>query len=415
LATPGTLFTWDHPEYLYQPGTYWFLVAPTDANGAIWYGYPCAGGNTLHNYKVTFTATAQVCPNACTNPAFVPNLFEATELCPNAGVDTLNGGCDSGAPYHTLPLTIDNNAVHVGDYCGHTGGWFTDPNDPNTFHRDYDWYEFTIDPAGAAYQRWYINLYASASMTWEIWPANNCAAGAIEGLDMPPCYEGAVQPAQAYPKGVTYWLRVYPTDTTVNCQDPYYLNMYNAGTANVCTPSCGGVSNPDNPCDDVNDYDTNEGCNGDSGGVVHPTHFLSYAVGTMYCGQTYAKIFPNGNGYYDPDWFKFTWVSGNIRVKVWNTFPAFVAIWSAGTDPNNPCANVNKTNPPKSYQDSAVKWANFVTTCNGTASSNLNFTALPAGNYVGAIWPIDFFGNVLTAYYPCGSGRNEYKIQVIVN
>ncbi len=56
LYQPCVAGTWDNPAY-YAPGLYWFLVAPQDASGPIFYGYPCPmGGVDLGNdYQITLT------------------------------------------------------------------------------------------------------------------------------------------------------------------------------------------------------------------------------------------------------------------------------------------------------------------------------------------------------------------------
>ena len=216
---------------------------------------------------------------------------------------------------------------------------------------------------------------------------------------MPACYTTAVKPAQCYPANTTYWLRVYPTDASAACgTSSYYLGMFNYGGCSVCSIDCAGTTDNDNPCGAL---DTNYGCNNDPNGVYQPTAFLTFAVGGTYCGRSYASA-----GYYDPDWFKINLAAvTSLRFRVQAEFPAFVGLYAAGSNFANPTCTAYNNNTP-------VGSANLVAACSGTTPTNVNFPNLPAGVYVGVIYPIDYFGNLLTNYYPCTSTRNDYKIIV---
>ena len=51
--------------------------------------------------------------------------------------------------------------------------------------------------------------------------------------------------------------------------------------------------------------------------------------------------------------------------------------------------------------------------CSGANYTNFDFPGLAAGVYVGVIYPVDYFGNLLTNYYPCVSTHNDYKFIVV--
>ena len=74
------------------------------------------------------------------------------------------------------------------------------------------------------------------------------------------------------------------------------------------------------------------------------------------------------------------------------------------------------TSPPGNPEAGTVLdgmgYKQILTACSGTSNTSLDLPGLPAGVYVGVIYPIDYFGNVLTNYYPCASTRNDYKMIV---
>ena len=417
ICPPGVVTTLNQPSVKYPLGEYWFLVMPqvdpTFAEG-LFFGYPCAGGNTQHNYKVTMTYTpVPDCPDPCTDPSFSPNLTEAEPVVGPNYVDTYNSGCDEvvSPPGPTIPIALNLN----NDYCSTTGSWLNDPNDPNSRKFDYDWYAFTT-PATPPNSRWSMYLYGMTPMTWEIWPATTCA-GPIEGAEMPACYTTAVKPAQCYPANTTYWLRVYPSDATASIGDHYYLAMFSPGSCTVCNINCTGATDNDNPCDDVNDYDTNFGCNGDPNGTYVPTAFLNYSVGTAYCGRSYAKQATHNGvtaGYYDPDWFKINLTAiTNLEIQIQAEFPCFVGLYAAGTNVSNPsCANYNPGDPKAGTVLGGTGYKLILTSCSGTNNTKLDMPALPVGVYVGVIYSVDPFGGVLTSYYPCDH-FNKYWLKPV--
>jgi hypothetical protein len=56
LYAPCVTGTWDGAAY-YAPGSYWFLVVPQDADGWVFYGYPCPMGavDLGNDYQITLT------------------------------------------------------------------------------------------------------------------------------------------------------------------------------------------------------------------------------------------------------------------------------------------------------------------------------------------------------------------------
>jgi hypothetical protein len=396
LYEPCVAGTWNSDVYYdaappNQP--YLFVVSPEDAAGAIWSGYPCPmGGVDLGNdYQITFTIPALCCENEILAKPVGHTENEPVDCNnPLAYDDMYNSGCDgSFSVGPTLPLSFD-----TGNAWGSRTFAVLDPNNPGELKKDYDWYQFTL----AANRRFKVYLYAPGPMTWEIWPADNCVAGAIEGVDVPQCYDAGVYTRQCYTSG-TYWLRVYPAGaTTWSCGAYYYLALTEAGSCVVCTFSPSGL-NYDDPCDDVNQYDTNAGCDNPSG---LPPHYMPFVCGGTYWGKIYAGL-QNGAPSHDPDWFTLTQTNTtNRRLKLIVTaeFLAQIEVYLS-------CAD---------YDSGNVVTGLFGVTplAVGTACPNIILTATtgaPQGTvFYGRITCVDQFGNLMTKYYPCAKGNNRWKI-----
>jgi len=194
-------------------------------------------------------------------------------------VDTYNSGCDKTppGPMQTILLNPTGSPIDPNTaWRGRSGTWFTDPNDPATLKKDYDWYEFTL----TASRRFKVYLYADFTATWEIWKQNDCAYGPIEGLEVPACHDAGVFTVRCYTAG-TCWLRVFPTGYT-SCGRYYYLGLTEAGSCSVCSFSCTGMDS-DDPCDDLTHYDTNAGCDDPN---APPPHFMAFNCGGTYCGRS---------------------------------------------------------------------------------------------------------------------------------
>jgi hypothetical protein len=390
LYSPGVPGTWTSAAN-YAPGTYWFLVAPEDAAGPIFYGYPCPMGSVdLGNeYQITMTVQSVWCQTQILAKQHI-STESGNPPCPppNPWQDTYNGGCDyaPGLPNNVQPLLFDS----FNGWVAQSGTWFTDPNDPNTIVKDYDWYSFTLTGG----RRFKVYLYANFPATWEVWKANDCAFGPFEGLEVPACYDLGVSVMRCYPAG-TYWLRVFPTQRTA-CGSYYYLGLTEP-IACACSFSCTGTD-LDDPCDDVTDYDTNAGCDDPN---APPPHFMPFTCGGTFCGRSYAKIYPNGGGYYDPDWFTVTQTfTTNRRLKLTVTaeFVAHVEVYASCADYNAGAALLEAITPI------------------GAGCPNMLLTSLtsypPNTVFYGRITIVDQFGNLLTNYYPCAKGSNRWKVVV---
>ncbi len=117
---------WNGTMY-YEPGFYWFLMIPADANGdAIWYDYPCPVGSADfgNDYTVTMTVTGIQCetevlakPKSNTEQANDPP-------CPPEGYnDTYNSGCDAASPPGPrLALGVGTTPT----WQGRSGSWLAD-------------------------------------------------------------------------------------------------------------------------------------------------------------------------------------------------------------------------------------------------------------------------------------------------
>jgi len=387
LSDPCVVRNWNDSTY-YQPGTYWFLVAPENANGPILYGYPCPMGTTDlgNDYTLTMTVTGVQCETEILAKPVAHIEAESNCADPLNYVDTYNSGCDAATPPGPVQLLAFDAA---NAWRGQTFG-VMDPN--SVLHRDYDWYSLTV----TANRRFKVYLYSDFPSTWELWPANNCAAGPIEGVDVPPCNDAGVFTRRCYPAG-TYWLRVYSTGGA-QCGNYYYLALTEAGACSLCNFAPGG-SDLDDPCDDVNDYDTNAGCDDPN---APPPHFMAFNCAATYWGRIYAGLI-TGEPYYDPDWFTITNTNTNnrrLRLTVTTEFLAQVEVYLSCTDYNagNPVAGLFGVTP----------------LLVGTACPNTTLTATtgaaPGTVFYGRLTCIDQFGNLMTEYYPCAKGNNRWKI-----
>ncbi len=382
LYTPCVHGTWDATLY-YQPGTYWFLVMPEDADGPVWYAYPCPMGTVDlgTDYQITFNVSLVTC-----DPSTKPHGFaEAAEALGPGYNDTYNSGCDAASPPGPR-LTLGFGSAN--GWVSQSGTWF----EGEDLKKDYDWYQFTV----ATSQRFKVYLYADFAATWEIWPANNCAAGPVEGADVPPCTDSGIFTVRCYPAG-TYWLRIYPTGLAP-IGKYYYLALTEYGSCSPCSFSCVGTD-LDDPCDDVTDYDTNAGCDDPDGPAPH---YMTFACGGTYCGRVYAKEI-NGLGYFDPDWFQITQTNATakrFRLTVTAEFIAHVEVYASCTDylGGNPVAGMD-----------AITTLGLTTQCPNMIMSST--TTYPQGTTVyGRITIVDQFGTLMTDYYPCAKGYNRWKI-----
>jgi len=385
-----TLFTPCLPESFssnacYRPGDYWFLVTPEDEQGPLLHGYPCPqGGNDPGSeYQVTLYAGPPPCP--CDDHPH-GNTESAEPLGPGY-VDTYNSGCDAAAPPGPR-LALGFEPVNA--WLAHTGTW----QESGVLQKDYDWYEITL----TARRRFKVYLFADFPATWEIWPANNCAAGPIEGLDVPACYDAGIYTARCYPAG-TFWLRVYPTGWA-DIGKCYYLALTEAGSCAPCAYSCAGVD-LDGACDDAFLDDTNAGC--DDPNAPGP-HYMVFACGGTYCGRVSAQEI-NGQGYYDPDWFQITQTNATakrFRLSVTAEFLAHVEAYASCSDYD---------------AGTAIPGLDAFTPLTlGTACPSAMVTSTstyPQGTTIyGRFTAVDQFGNLMLDYYPCAKGNNRWRIVV---
>nr|HPM85050.1 hypothetical protein [Candidatus Anammoximicrobium sp.] len=384
LVEPCVHKSWTGSMY-YQPGYYWYLVMPEDANGSVWYAYPCPMGSADlgNDYQITFTLTGIQCEAEVM--AKPHSNTEAAEALGPGYNDLYNSGCDAATPPGPR-LTLAFGSANA--WLSRSGTWY----EGETLKKDYDWYQITL----TASQRFKVYLYADFAATWEIWPANNCAAGPIEGLDVPPCNDSGIYTVRCYAAG-TYWLRVYPT-ALAGIGKYYYLALTENGSCSPCSFSCVG-SDLDDPCDDVTDYDTNAGCDDPNG---PPPHFMTFACGGTYCGRVYAKEI-NGLGYYDPDWFQITQTNTTarrFRLTVTAEFIAHVEAYAT-------CGDYNAGNPIPGLD--AVTTLSLTTQCPNMIASSTN--TYPQGTTIyGRITIVDQLGNLATEYYPCANGFNRWRI-----
>jgi hypothetical protein len=386
LCDPCVQEVWGGTMY-YEPGFYWFLVVPEDTDGGIFYGYPCPiGGVDLGtDYLITMTVTGLSCENEVLAKT-VANIENEPVDCNNplAYVDTYNGGCDHTPVGPVLPLSFD-----VGNaWRARTFAVISDPNTP--LKKDYDWYSFTL----AANRRFNVYLYADFPAT--------CLYGPIEGLEVPLCLDAGVFTTHCYTAG-TYWLRVYPT-SVAKCGRYYYLALTEGGACMPCNFSVSGT-NLDDECDDINNYDTNAGCDDPN---APPPHFMTFHCGETHWGRIYAGLI-SGAPYYDPDWFQITQThTADRRVKLTVTaeFLAHVEVYLS-------CANYDNANPMAGLDG-------ITPLAVGTACPNMILTStdsFPQGTTVyGRITAVDQFGNLLTNYYPCAKAPSgagwRWKIAV---
>jgi hypothetical protein len=404
LFSPGPPGTWD-ATVNYGAGHYFFLVAPEDASGPLFYGYPCPmdGADLGNEYQVTMSVTSIWCdsqilakPHCCT---------EAEPInCDNpvGYVDNYNNGCDPGDPNQPmLPITFDA----ANGWVSESGTWLTDPNDPNTLVKDYDWYKLTL----TGNRRFKVYLYSNFPATWEIVdpqdpnaPGVGCDKGPTEGLEVDACFDQGVYTRRCYTGSTSspsdYYLRVFPTGRA-NCGLHYWLALTEALSCNLCAYSCSG-QDLDDPCDDVNDYDTNAGCDDPN---APPPHFMTFNCGGTYCGRSYAGQAYTGLEYYDPDWFQLTQTNSNprrLRLTVTAEFLAHVEVYLSCDDyaGGGPLAGLDAVTP----LTGSTACPTMIMT--GT-------TSLPQGTTVyGRITMVDQFGNLLTKYYPCVKGYNKWKV-----
>jgi hypothetical protein len=376
----GTMF--------YQPGSYWFLIAPEDGTGPLFYGYPCPmdGADLGNDYTITMTVDPIHCENEILAKA-VSNIESEPVDCndPLAYVDTYNSGCDAATPPGPV-LTLNFDAANA--WRGRSFA-VADPNVPGALRKDYDWYQFQVTGGN---KRFKVYLYADFPVTWEVWPSSDCADGPIEGLDVPACYEAGVYTRRCYVIG-TYWLRVYPT-RRATCGRSYYLALADAGACSVCNFAPAG-NYLDDACGGV---DTNAGCEDPNA----PAGFMTFNCGATYWGVSYAAEV-DGVGTYDPDWFQLTQTNTNnrrIKLTVTAEFLAQVEVYLS-------CYEYANDNPISGLDGITPLVVN-------TACPNIMLTAttgLPPGTTVyGRITIVDQFGNLLTDYYPCANGWNRWKV-----
>jgi hypothetical protein len=385
---------------MYYDGTtvdkpYIFLVAPEGPTDAIWFGYPCpiGGADFGNDYTITMTVTGLKCENEILVKPVGNVENEANCGDPLNYVDSYNGGCDGPAPHPALTLNFDS----ANAWRGRTFG-VADPNDPNApLAKDYDWYQFQVT---GGQRRFKVYLYADFPATWEIWDPNQpCGtdAGLIEGVNVPVCTDAGAYTRRCYPIG-TYRLRVYPTGGAT-CGSYYYLALTEAASCNLCifTPA---TNIPDDPCDDVNDYDTNAGCDDPN---APPPHFMAFTPGT-FGGRIYAGLI-TGAPYYDPDWFTYTntyTTARRLRLTWTSEFLAHIEVYlsCADYDAGAPIAGLDQVTGLTSSTGCPM------VTVQETSS------AAPGTVYYGRFTCIDQFGNLMTKYYPCAKGNNRWKVTV---
>jgi len=393
-----------------SPGDYWILIAPSAGDGLeIWDGYPCCIG--ANEYKFDLTVREISCDVASKPHANTEAEVGMTNCPLYSYTDNYNGGCDSGNPNLMLNLTLGTGQ----GWLATSGTWLTDPNDPNSVMVDYDWYRLTF----TSRSRIKIWAYAQFPITWELWdpndpntPASGCDEGPDEGLDVPPCYNDAVWTVRSYPAG-TYWLRVYPDVDSYGCYPknnvpckpdatpPWKQYLLEVSQVQTGAPACSWTAagtNLDDPCDDVNDYDTNAGCDDPN---APPPHFMAFTCGATFWGRSYADP-QNCLGYFDPEWFTVTLTGTQKRIRLTLTaeFLAELSLYASCTDYDNDNPIVTLTTP-----------LSPTTACpNLTLDTGTNY--LPAGTYYGRLIIINQFGDLITEYYPCAKGWNRWKIYV---
>ena len=418
--------TWDQPTLLYDAGTYWFYLYPATGDPAnetpIWYGYPCpmCGVELGNDYQVTMTVTPKNCENEIL--ALPVGHNEATldpnnPPCPTPTdwVDTYNSGCDKTppGPMQTIALNASGSPIDPNTaWRGRSGTWYTDPNDPNTLQKDYDWYKFTLTQS----KRFRVLLYADFKAGWEVWDPNDpnaagvgCAKGPAEGLDLGgPCHTVGEWTRRCYLGGTggrEYWLRVFPMSRT-GCGKVYYLALSDASSCTPCGWSC---TSPfpliDDNCDDLTDYDTNAGCDDPN---APPPHFMTFNFGTTYCGRIYAGL-QNGAPYYDPEWFQITQtnaVAKKFKFTLTTEFLAHLEVYASCADYNN--GNVLEESGTSPGMDVYTALTG-TTVCPNVALTSVNNYAQNFTVY-GRITCVDQLHNLLTKYYPCAKGYNRWKM-----
>jgi hypothetical protein len=414
--------TWDQPTIIYEAGTYWFFLAPSEGDPAsenpIWTGYPCPmGGVDLGtDYTLTMTVTPKSCPNeVLAKPVGHiedPNNPNTNPPCPTPTdwVDTYNSGCDKTppGPMQTILLNAGSSIDPSTAWLGQTGSWLSDPNDPNSLKKDYDWYKFTLTNS----QRFRVLLYADFRAGWEIWDPNDpnsagvgCAKGPTEGLDLgEPCHSLGVWEwtRRCYPGGAggrEYWLRVFPI-SRVGCGKYYYLALCESSSCNPCGWSCTSpFPNIDDVCDDLTDYDTNAGCDDPN---APPPHFMTFNFGTTYCGRIYAGL-QNGAPYYDPEWFKITQtntVAKKFKFTLRTEYLAHLEVYLS-------CADYDNVTPIAGLDVYSALTGG--TACpEVTPQSTINYAQ--GTTVYGRFTCVDQLQNLLTKYYPCAKGWNRWRM-----
>jgi hypothetical protein len=195
----------------------------------------------------------------------------------------------------------------------------------------------------------------------------------------------------------TYYLRVYPTGDAP-CGTEYYLGLFNTGTCTYpCNVTC--ATNIDDPCDDVNDFDTNAGCDIDP----NSPPAMNFQTAGSYCGRVYAGLLDGTKNYYDPDWFTVRTPAGKTRVQLTINadFAYAVELYAncAAYDANTPLNEIRSTTGSPPYEAA----------CQTKIMITQNLTALTT--YYGVIYPIDHLGDIASFYWPC-SFDNNYTITV---
>ena len=389
LADACALKTWAGTDW-YQPGFYWFFLAAEDEDGPIWNGYPCPVGSADfgNDYTITMTVTGPRCPDqVLAKPKSHTEPEDDPPCTPGSYNDTYNSGCDVALPPGPVqPLGVGTTPT----WLGRSGTWLTDPNDPASLQKDFDWYEFTLTQN----RRFKVYLYADLAATWEIWKSNDCDFGPIEGLELPVCYDLGVYTIRCYSAG-TYWLRVYPTGRA-QCGRYYWLALTEPSNCAVCNFACVGTD-LDDPCDDLTDYDTNAGCDDPN---APPPGFMSFVANSTYCGRSYGGL-QNGAPYYDPDWFTVTQTVASPRKFQVDIFAEFLVHLECYTS----CSN---------YPTTPIDGMNFITplTSGGCPNGTPKSTELFPQNTViyCRVTIVDQFGDLLTNYYPCAKGWNRWRL-----
>jgi hypothetical protein len=341
-----------------------------------------------NDYQVTMTVTVFPCD---ADPQSKPHCCYESQpdppCPPGAYDDTYNSGCDAAVPPGPV-LTLGFDSAN--GWIGRSGRW-ADPNNPNVVHRDYDWYAFTTTQN----RRFQVYLLAEFDATWEIWNANDCAYGPIEGLNVPCAYDAGLWTVRCYAAG-THWLRIHPRGPT-NCGEYYYLALVSATSCTPCNFNVSGAVDLDDPCDDLTDYDTNAGCDDPN---APPPHFMAFACGTTYQGRIYAGL-QNGAPYYDPDWFTVT--------NTYTTNRKFVLTLSAEFQ-----VHLELYTSCAAYDDGEVFGEAWALAGAGVVCPSATLTTLsqpPGTVLLGRITCVDQLHNLLTKYYPCAKGWNRWKVR----